>query len=432
LLVKRLSTFGVASCSADSGAQSSDLSIPPADIGHRRYRHLGELHHLRRAQPSVMGTNPESQRQRSEGPSIERQWICTRKGTIAVRAITLIPGVPSTAGLQEMPEPSAAAGAILVRTLALGVCGTDREIVAGAYGEAPQGNERLVLGHESLGEVISAPAGSGFEAGDRLVGIVRRPDPVPCPACAAGEWDMCRNGRYTERGIKGRHGFGSERFRIEPEFAIKADPSLGLPAVLIEPASIVAKAWDHIEHIGRRFQSWRPRRLLVTGSGAIGLLAALMGMQRRYEVHLLDRHAEGPKSVLIDDLGAHHHAGAVRELAGLEPDVILECTGAPAVIADVMHSLAPGGIACLLGIGPDQRFEFDIGRFNRNTVLDNDVVFGAVNANRRHYEMAAQSLMQADPRWLGRLISRRVPLSRWHDALERRVGDIKVVIDFTL
>ena len=84
-----------------------------------------------------------------------------------------------------------------------------------------------MLGHESLGEVIEAPPGSGFAAGDRVVGIVRRPDPVPCPACAAGEWDMCRNGRYTERGIKGLHGFGAERFRIEPEFAVKVDPALG-------------------------------------------------------------------------------------------------------------------------------------------------------------------------------------------------------------
>ena len=127
-------------------------------------------------------------------------------------------------------------------------------------------SERLVLGHESYGEVIAAPPGARFAAGDRIVGIVRRPDPVPCPACAVGEWDMCRNGRYTERGIKGLHGFGSERFRIEPSYAIKVDPELGELAVLLEPASIVAKAWDHIERIGRRFHSWQPRRLLVTGA----------------------------------------------------------------------------------------------------------------------------------------------------------------------
>src|SRR5262249_40881485 len=162
--------------------------------------------------------------------------------------------------------------------------------------------------------------GSGFAAGDRIVGIVRRPDPVPCPACAAGEWDMCRNGRYSERGIKGRDGYGAERFRIEPEFAIKVDAALGPPAVLIEPPRMVAKAWDHIDRIGRRARSFQPRRLLVTGAGPIGLLAALIGVQRGLDVHVLDRNQHGVKPTLVSDLGAIFHAGAASKLGGLEPD----------------------------------------------------------------------------------------------------------------
>ncbi|HTE63356.1 MAG TPA: alcohol dehydrogenase catalytic domain-containing protein, partial [Solirubrobacteraceae bacterium] len=137
-----------------------------------------------------------------------------------MRAITLDPGTPDSAALEEVPEPPPTEGAILVDGVALGICGTDAEIVRGDYGEAPPAEQRLVLGHESLGRVVAAPAGSGFAPGDLLVGIVRRPDPVPCASCAAGEWDFCRNGRYTERGIKGLHGFGSERWRIEPEFAV--------------------------------------------------------------------------------------------------------------------------------------------------------------------------------------------------------------------
>ena len=212
---------------------------------------------------------------------------------------------------------------------ALGVCGTDREIVSGAFGGRRPDSERLVLGHESYGEVIAAPPGGRFAAGDRIVGIVRRPDPVPCPACAAGEWDMCRNGRYTERGIKGLHGFGSERFRIEPSYAIKVDPALGELGVLLEPASIVAKAWDHIERIGRRFHSWEPRRVLVTGAGPVGLLAALMGKQRDYEVYVLDRAKDGPKPQLVRDLGALYLTGTIDDISELAPDVIIECTGAP-------------------------------------------------------------------------------------------------------
>lgn len=117
------------------------------------------------------------------------------------------------------------------------------EIAVDGYGVPPPGEERLVLGHESLGEVVEAPDGSGFEPGDLVVGVVRRPDAVPCPACAADEWDMCRNGGFVERGIKERHGYGSERFRVDPRFAVRLNPALGDLGVLLEPTSVLAKAW---------------------------------------------------------------------------------------------------------------------------------------------------------------------------------------------
>ena len=103
--------------------------------------------------------------------------------------------------MEDVPEPGPELGSVVVEALAVGVCGTDVEISDGLYGWAPPGRERLILGHESLGRVID-PGTSGFAVGDHVVGIVRRPDPVPCPSCAVGEWDMCSNGRYTERGIK--------------------------------------------------------------------------------------------------------------------------------------------------------------------------------------------------------------------------------------
>ena len=349
-----------------------------------------------------------------------------------MRAITVSPGISNSARLDDVAEPALSDGAILVRTLALGVCGTDAEIVSGAYGWAPPGSDRLVLGHESLGEVISAPSDSGFSAGDLVVGIVRRPDPVPCPACGTGEWDMCRNGLYTERGIKQRHGFGAERFRIEPDFAVKVDAGLGLLGVLLEPASIVAKAWDHTERIGRRARVWQPRTLLVTGAGPIGLLAALMGAQRGLEMHVVDRHDDGPKPDLVRKLGATYHAD-MRGVAGLKPDIWIECTGAESLVAAAFAGTAAAGIVCLTGVSAvGKRLELDVGAINRTTVLDNNVVFGTVNANRAHYEMAADALAAADPAWLHGLITRRVPIGRWADALQRRPDDIKVVVDFTL
>jgi glucose 1-dehydrogenase len=345
-----------------------------------------------------------------------------------MRALTVRPGQSNSIRLEDVPSPRESEGALLVRALALGICGTDREIVAGTYGWAPLGDDHLILGHESLGEVKDAPVASGFRRGDRVVGIVRRPDPVPCPACAVGEWDMCRNGEYTECGIKQRNGYGAEYFRIEPDFALAIDPALGMLGVLLEPTSIVAKAWDHIERIGHRTKFWQPRTVLVTGAGPVGLLAALLGKQRGLEIHVLDRAREGLKPALVRDLGATYHSG---DLGALKADIVLECTGAAPVILDVMGRAASDGIVCLAGVSTSgHNISFDIGTLNRNMVLDNDVVFGSVNANRHHYQLAADALAKADKDWLGRLITRRVPLSRWREAFEQRPDDIKVLLDF--
>ena len=192
-----------------------------------------------------------------------------------MRAITVRPSTPSSEALEDVPDPVESDGDVLVETLAVGICGTDREIIAGEHGEAPPGQDRLVIGHESLGRVVDAPADSTLAAGDLVVAMVRHPDPVPCANCAVGEWDMCRNGQYTEHGIKGLDGFARERFRVDADRLIPVDPALGELGVLLEPTSIVAKAWEHIERIGQRAH-WAPRRVLVTGAGPIGLLAAML------------------------------------------------------------------------------------------------------------------------------------------------------------
>ena len=182
-----------------------------------------------------------------------------------MRALTVIPGQANSGMIRHVPEPPSEYGALLVQTLAIGVCGTDVEILSGRYGWSPPGRDHLIIGHESIGEILEAPDESGFSPGDLVVGIVRRPDPVPCAYCAIGEWDMCRNGQYTERGIKQLDGYCSERFRVEPEFTVKVQSVLGVIGVLLEPASIVAKAWQHAEYIGRRSLAWAPRAVLVTG-----------------------------------------------------------------------------------------------------------------------------------------------------------------------
>ncbi|WP_228984772.1 alcohol dehydrogenase catalytic domain-containing protein, partial [Streptomyces sp. DH12] len=150
-----------------------------------------------------------------------------------MRALTVRPGEKNSLEVREVSDPVPADGELLVRGLAVGVCGTDREIVRGEYGWAPPDRERLVLGHVSLGRVRQAPPGSGFSAGDLVAGVVRRPDPEPCGACARGEFDMCRNGRYTERGIKEIDGYGAQAWCVEADYAVKLDPRLERVGVLM-------------------------------------------------------------------------------------------------------------------------------------------------------------------------------------------------------
>jgi threonine dehydrogenase-like Zn-dependent dehydrogenase len=342
-----------------------------------------------------------------------------------MRAVTIAPRTPGSLRLDDIPAPRPAPGQLLVQALAVGVCGTDRELIDGHYGEAPPGEKRLVLGHESLGRVLEAPAQSAFAAGDLVVGIVRHPDPVPCANCAAGEWDMCRNGLYTERGIKQAHGFCSDFFTIENSMAVKVEKSLGLAAVLLEPASILAKAWEHIERIGKRAR-WEPRRVLVTGAGPVGLMAALMGVQRGLEVHVQDHNETGPKPSLVRELGAKYFSAEAE--GGY--DIIIECSGAPAIIRKVLGFETPNLIVCLTGLSPaPSDVKLELAPWNQAMVLNNQVVFGTVNANRRHYRQAAEALARAGKAWLERLITRKIRLrEKWQQAYEKVRGDVKTVI----
>ena len=346
-----------------------------------------------------------------------------------MNAITVEPKKPRSARFEKVPEPNLRDGSILVEGIAVGVCGTDVEIAEGKYGWPPPGQDRLILGHESLGRVIDPGSSSSFHKGDHVVGIVRRPDPVPCPNCAVGEWDMCRNGQYTERGIKQINGYMSERWSIEPEYAVKVDSSLGLLGVLLEPTTVVTKAWEQVVTIGQR-AFWEPRRVLVTGAGPIGLLAALLGVQRGLEVHVLDRAESGSKPELVRALGAKYHTGRVRNV-GFEPDVLIECTGVGAVVAEAIQAVASGGIVCLTGVGSDRwTARLAAAEVAAEVVLKNNVIVGSVNANKRHWYKASEALSRADRGWLSNLLTRCERPKNFARALERKPEDIKVVIQF--
>ncbi|WP_433266387.1 glucose 1-dehydrogenase [Actinosynnema sp. CS-041913] len=348
------------------------------------------------------------------------------RGTI--RAARVVPGKPESARVVdievvEQSGPGAGIDEVVVDGLLVGMCGTDVEIIRDGFGSPPPGRDEIVPFHESLGRVVSAPDGSGLSVGDLVAGVVRRPDPVPCPACAVDAWDFCLNGRYQERGIKELDGYGMQRWSVPPKFAVRLDPSLGELGVLTEPASVVAKAWAQAELQWKRSHV-AGRSVLVTGAGPIGLLAALLGVQRGFAVHVVDRVTDGPKPDLVRGLGAAYYPDLAQVTA--EVDVAIECTGVASLIWETVRRAS---VTVLTGIaGAHDPVPLDPHVFD-DIVLGNKAVVGTVNAGLADYRTAADALAGADRQWLAGLITRRVPLERFTDALERQKDDVKVVID---
>ena len=334
-----------------------------------------------------------------------------------MRAVTVLPGKADSLQVTEVPDPAARAGELLVEGLALGVCGTDREIAAGDYGWAPPGADRLVLGHESLGRVRPAPPGSGFAAGDLVVGVVRRPDPVPCGACAHGEFDMCRNGRYTERGIK-------EIARLRQPSAGPSRPTTRYAwtrarevGVLMEPTTVVAKAWEQIERIGAR--AWfEPRARAGHRRGpdrAAG--RAARRCSAAWTCTCSTGSTTAPSRELVAGAGRAPTTRATSATSRAQVNAGRRRSRPPASAGWCSTRIADNaaaGIVCLTGVSPPGRpLTIDAGTINREIVLENDVVFGSVNANLRHYRAGGAARWSA-PTAAGSsgLITRRVPLAR--------------------
>ncbi|MER6987886.1 glucose 1-dehydrogenase [Saccharopolyspora hirsuta] len=345
-----------------------------------------------------------------------------------MKAATVVPGRPELSAVTELPDPVPQPGELLVRGLLAGYCRIDRDVAERGRGVLPPGRDRMVLFHESVGQVLHAPAISGFHDGDHVVGVVRRPDPQPCEACAAGQWDFCLNGRYTECGIRGLDGFGAQQWTVEPRFAIRVGPALGALGVLTEPASVVAKAWEQVDMIGRRAY-FAPHRALVTRAGPIGLLGALLGVQRGLEVHVLDEAVEGPRPDLVRALGATYHT-SLDDLR-CEPDIVIETTGSGRLVFEVLQHTARNAITVLTGLAGHHRTQpFPAGPvIDDELMLDNDVIVSSVNANLRHYDQAVRALAAADRGWLESLIGRRVPLRDWTEVFDTGPDQVKAVVD---
>ena len=350
-------------------------------------------------------------------------------------ALLTLPGTPHSTTVDEVPDVAPAAGEVLLRTLRVGVCGTDREIDEGLFGAAPEGEEQLVLGHELLARVERD--GHGFERGELVAATVRR-SCGHCAACAAGAPDACMTGDYQERGITRLHGFGSELVAEAPEHLVRIPAELGTLAVLAEPASICARGIRHARAIGDR-QPWKPARALVLGTGAIGMLATYLLRLDGFEVWTVGRsQAGGDKSALAEACGARYVVGGdtppgdvAKDVGGF--DVVLEATGDAQVMADALGLLSRGGVACLLGLdGRPREVTLDGRVIGVDAILQNRALFGSVNANRVDWLAAVGQLERARQRWpdaLAAFVGLEVPADRFGEAFGFR--GVKATLAFS-
>ncbi len=358
-----------------------------------------------------------------------------------MKAIAVIPGQKDsihfvTDAIQPKPGPREA----LVRVLRVGLCGTDAEISEGLYGETPSGSSYLILGHENFGvvEMVGSEV-KGFKPGDFVVASVRRPC-TECFNCQHDRADLCTSGNYTERGIKGRHGYMAEYYTESPDFLFKIDRAIREIGVLLEPMTIVEKGVAESIEIQKRLPS-KPRTALVMGAGPVGLLAAAALRVRDLETIVVSREPDSdPRAQIAQAMGCTYRSVDNTPLDQLgkqiaAPDVIMECTGSSAVGFAAMQMLAADGILCLLSVtGGDQTELVHASEINRDLVLRNNVVFGSVNASPTHYRLAIRALKAADKKWpgtLARLITNRLPWTDYAKWFNRQVQGIKSTLEIS-
>jgi threonine dehydrogenase-like Zn-dependent dehydrogenase len=334
----------------------------------------------------------------------------------------------------EVPKPEPDDGEALVRTLRVGIDGTDHEVINGSHGGFPADDDYLILGHEAVG-IVENPNGTEFEAGDIVVPTVRRP-----PASGTNEYferdeaDMAPPDQTVERGIDGAHGFMSEYFISHERYLIEIPPEIAKYGFLVEPISISEKALE-LAYSSREPFHWEPETGLVLGNGSLGLLTVAM-LTEEMDVYCLGRRDQPDPSIdLIEQLGATYidsRETPVEEIpSAYEPaDLIYEGTGYAKHAITSLYALAPNGVAALLGIPESWNFEIDGGRFHKEFVMTNKAVVGSVNSGPRHFDAATETLQDLPETFLDDLVTRIADYREFEVAFEDGKEVIKTAVEF--
>jgi threonine dehydrogenase-like Zn-dependent dehydrogenase len=325
----------------------------------------------------------------------------------------------------------------------VGACGTDREIVDAEFGTAPAGDDFLVLGHESLGRIAEAGPNADPWAtpGSLVVAMVRRPGGSIYDRI--GRPDLTTDADVRERGVNRLHGFLTEAYADDAAFLVPIPDPLEPVAVLLEPLSVVEKAFRVAHEVQARLKVWEPARAAVLGAGTVGMLAALVGRLEGLDVTVASRRP-GPylNSEALEAIGVRYVSTAATPIADIGAahgpfDLVIDATGSSAVALESPTLLAMNGIAILASVtGGDRRTELPSDRINQAMVLGNRALVGTVNAARRDFERGVERMTEAEaahPGWLGRVITTRVAgLAHYAEMLDRLEHDqdaIKVVVE---
>ena len=344
------------------------------------------------------------------------------------RAIAIHPENPGAVHRTEIPVPELGANDVLVKVIRVGVCGTDREIIHGVIGTAPEGSDELVIGHEVLGRVVATGNDvNDLGEGDIVTATVRRPD--GCPACGAGQPDMCLWGEYEERGIVHQHGFMTEYFVENRDFIIPIPADLEHVGVLVEPLTVVEKAVRQVDLMQQRMAYWNPQTAVVLGAGPIGILGTLLLRSRGLTVVTAARSSKpNPAASVVEGAGAEYVSTredsleSVRDRLG-NIDIVLESTGSSPVAFEGMSILGANGVLVLLSLtGGELLHEVDANHLNTSIVAGNKTVVGSVNAGLEDFTNAVEHLGRFEELWpglLSRMFTERIPFD----------GDVTTIVD---
>ncbi len=342
---------------------------------------------------------------------------------------------------------------VKLRMLDIGICGTDKEICTFAYGTPPAGADYLVIGHEALGEVVEAGAAvTHLAPGDLVVPTVRRPCPhARCRSCRADHQDFCETGDFTERGIKGAHGYLTEFVVDDARYMHPVPLHLREIAVLVEPLTIAEKAEHQLYGLMQRRPPWidpavserrqgRGHTALVLGAGPVGLLGAMALRSAEFETFIYSRQQEpDPRIAVAKAIGATYLSSQTLPPSQLEAhigpiDLVYEAVGHSLLALEVLRALGPNGIYVLTGVpGLQTLIEADPAELLREMVLKNQVVLGTVNAGPQAFSAAIADLETFYQRWpdaVRALMAERTPIEQAVERILRRPTGIKTVISF--